>query len=158
MSEKNNHYADAQMAIRKPVAQVFEAFINPAITTKFWFTKSSGLLEVNKKVEWAWEMYQVSAPVWVKTIIPNESIIIEWGTGPQQSTVEWSFKVINDNLTYVAITNSGFKATSPEELISQIRDSTGGFTIVLAGLKAYLEHEIELNLIGDKFPAEMRGE
>lgn len=83
MSLKNNHYADAQMAIRKPVAQVFEAFINPAITTKFWFTKSSGALEVNKKVEWAWEMYQVTVtlPVLVKTIVPNESIIIEWGIG-----------------------------------------------------------------------------
>ena len=156
MSEKNNDYADAQMAIRKPIAQVFEAFINPAITTKFWFTKSSGSLEVNKKVEWAWEMYNVSAPVWVKAIVPNESIIIEWGIGPQQSTVEWSFKAITENLTYVSITNSDFKATSSDELISQIRDSTGGFTIVLAGLKAYLEHGIVLNLIGDKFPAEMR--
>lgn len=157
MSEKNNHYADAQMAIRKPVAQVFEAFINPAITTKFWFTKSSGSLEVNKEVKWSWEMYQVSVPLWVKTVIPNESIIIEWGIGPQQSTVEWSFKAITDNLTYVSTTNSDFKATSPDELISLIRDSTGGFTLVLAGLKAYLEHGIGLNLIGDKFPAEMRG-
>ena len=156
MPQKNNHYADAQMAIRKPIAEVFEAFINPAITTKFWFTKSSGSLEVNKKVEWAWEMYNVSAPVWVKVIIPNEKIIIEWGEAAQQSTVEWTFKAINDNLTYVSIRNDDFKAADSEELISQIRDSTGGFTIVLAGLKAYLEHGITLNLIGDKFPVEMR--
>lgn len=30
------------MLIRKPVADVFEAFIDPLITTMFWFTKSSG--------------------------------------------------------------------------------------------------------------------
>lgn len=156
MSQKNNHYADAQMAIRKPIAEVFEAFINPAITTKFWFTKSSGSLETNKKVEWTWGMYNVSAPVWVKQVIPNESIIIEWGSEAQKSTVEWSFKAINDKLTYVSIRNDNFKADATDDLISQIRDATGGFTIVLASLKAYLEHGIELNLVGDKFPAEMR--
>ena len=33
------------MLIRKPAAAVFEAFVNPDITTKFWFTKSSGKLQ-----------------------------------------------------------------------------------------------------------------
>jgi uncharacterized protein YndB with AHSA1/START domain len=28
------------MLIRKPVAEVFEAFVNPDITTQIWFTKS----------------------------------------------------------------------------------------------------------------------
>jgi uncharacterized protein YndB with AHSA1/START domain len=38
----------AQMLIRKPVKDVFEAFVNPAITTKFGFTKSTGRLEEGK--------------------------------------------------------------------------------------------------------------
>jgi len=33
------------MLIRRPVAEVFEAFIDPDITTQFWFTRSSGRLE-----------------------------------------------------------------------------------------------------------------
>jgi hypothetical protein len=32
----------------------------------------------------------------------------------------------------------------------------GGFTWVLAGLKAYLEHNIMLNLIADRFPKGLR--
>jgi len=40
---------EVQMLIRKPVAEVFEAFINPEITTKFWFTKSSGRLAQGEK-------------------------------------------------------------------------------------------------------------
>jgi hypothetical protein len=28
----------------------------------------------------------------------------------------------------------------------------GGFAMVLAGAKALLEHDIELNLVGDSFP------
>ena len=52
--------AKAAMLIRKPVAQVFEAFIDPAITTKFWFTKSTGRLEPGKHITWTWEMYDIS--------------------------------------------------------------------------------------------------
>ena len=37
--------AKAEMLIRKPAAEVFEAFVNPAITSKFWFTKGSGRFE-----------------------------------------------------------------------------------------------------------------
>jgi uncharacterized protein YndB with AHSA1/START domain len=37
--------AKAEMLIRRPIAEVFEAFVNPAVTSKFWFTKSSGRLE-----------------------------------------------------------------------------------------------------------------
>jgi uncharacterized protein YndB with AHSA1/START domain len=48
--------AKTGMLIRRPVAEVFEAFIDPGVTTKFWFTKSSGRLEVGKQVKWEWEM------------------------------------------------------------------------------------------------------
>ncbi len=63
---KQNNTATAEMMIRKPIAEVFEAFIDPAITTKFWFTKSTGKLEVGKQVDWIWEMYQLTVRVWVK--------------------------------------------------------------------------------------------
>ena len=59
-------FARAEMLIRKPVAEVFEAFVNPAITSKFWFTKSSGRLEPGKQVQWDWEMYRSSAQVLVR--------------------------------------------------------------------------------------------
>ena len=59
------------MLIRKPVAEVFEAFINPDITTQFWFTKSSGRLQAGQQVQWDWEMYGVSIPVTAKLIEPH---------------------------------------------------------------------------------------
>ena len=39
--------------------------------------------------------------------------------------------------------------------IDTVKDATGGFTTVLDGLKAFLEHGINLNLIADKFPKEV---
>ena len=44
MGRKNPPIAKAQMLIRKPVSEVFTAFVDPAVTTRFWFTKSSGQL------------------------------------------------------------------------------------------------------------------
>lgn len=72
MTMKNIPTVETQMLIRKPASTVFQAFIDPKITTNFWFTKSSGPLEVGKKIIWEWEMYGVSTTVLVKDIVPNK--------------------------------------------------------------------------------------
>lgn len=140
---------ETQMLIRKPASTVFQAFIDPAITTNFWFTKSSGKLETGKKVVWEWEMYGISINVFVKNIVQDKGITIEWGD--PATTVTFEFIALSDDNTYVIIKNFGFNKTG-EELIEAIKDNTGGFTTVLDGLKAYLEHNLQLNLILDKFP------
>jgi uncharacterized protein YndB with AHSA1/START domain len=88
----------------------------------------------------------------VKDIIPNKKISIEWGE--PATNVDFEFTALTKETTYVVIKNYGFRETG-DELISVIKDSTGGFTTVLDGLKAYLEHDINLNLIGDKYPKEV---
>ena len=143
--------AKTEMLIRRPVAEVFEAFIDPAITTKFWFTKSSGRLETGKQVRWEWEMYNVSTDVVVRAIEPNKRILVEWMAYGVPTTVEWIFTFRPDNTTFVSITNSGFQGTE-DEMAEKAVSSTEGFTFVLAGLKALLEHNINLNLIADRFP------
>jgi uncharacterized protein YndB with AHSA1/START domain len=140
---------ETQMLIRRPVAEVFNAFIDPAITTNFWFTKSSGKLEVGKTVTWDWEMYGVSIPVLTKEIISDKLISTEWGE--PATTVDYEFTALTDDTTYVVIKNYGYRETG-DELLQVIIDNTGGFTTVLDGLKAFMEHGIKLNLIADKFP------
>ncbi len=139
------------MLIRKPAAEVFEAFIDPSITSRFWFTKSTGRLEPGKHVTWTWEMYDVSIEVEVKEIEVNKRISIEWGNYGEMTTVEWIFTPYGDDATYVTITNSGFQGDG-DKVVRDALDSTGGFTWVLAGLKALLEHDVELNAIADAFP------
>src|SRR6476661_3315232 len=82
--------AKTGMLIRKPVAEVFEAFVNPDITTQFWFTQSSGRLETGKQVQWEWEMYGISIPVTTKAIEPNQRIVIEWPGEGSPTSVEWT--------------------------------------------------------------------
>jgi hypothetical protein len=64
--------AKTGMLIRKPVTEVFEAIVDPAITTRFWFTKSDGRLEEGKPVKWEWEMYGTSTRVVPQIIQPNK--------------------------------------------------------------------------------------
>jgi uncharacterized protein YndB with AHSA1/START domain len=139
------------MLIRKPVADVFEAFVDPNITIKFWFTKSSGRLEAGKQVQWDWEMYGISVPVTAKVIEPNKRILIEWPGYSGLTTVEWIFSSQKDGTTFVNITESGFTGDG-DELVKQVTGSTQGFSLALAGLKAFLEHNISLNLVADRYP------
>lgn len=143
--------ATTAMLIRKPVAEVFEAFVNPEITSKFWFTKGSGRLEVGQQVQWQWEMYGVSTSVLVKAIEPNQRILIEWDGYSGRTAVEWTFASRPDGTTFVSIAESGWTG-SGDELGRYVADSTEGFTLTLAGLKAFLEHGIQLNLVADRHP------
>ena len=149
MVETYKPIVECQMMIRKPVSEVYQAFIDPAITSKFWFTKSSGKLEKGKTVTWQWEMYGVADQITVLDLIPNEKITIEWDS--PSTTVDFEFTELSGETTYVIIKNYGFHQTA-EDLIEAIKNNTGGFTTVLDGLKAYLEFGVELNLVRDKFP------
>jgi uncharacterized protein YndB with AHSA1/START domain len=115
---QNAPIVKAQMLIRRPAAEVFEAFVNPNITTQFWFTKSSGRLEPGKKIQWDWEMYGVSARITVKAVEQSARILIEWDDPP--CPVEWKFTPRADNTTLVTISNWGFSGSEDEVIISEL--------------------------------------
>ena len=104
--------AVAEMLIRRPVAEVFEAFVNPDITSRFWFTKGSGRLESGKQVQWDWDMYGVSQQVSVKAVEPHARILVEWPGYGSSTTVEWIFTAREDGSTFVSITSSRCGTTS----------------------------------------------
>ena len=132
------------MLIRRPVEEVFNAFVDPDVTTKFWFSRSSGRLVPGATVTWYWDHYCVSGDVLVKALEANKRIAIEWPT-----PVEWIFTPQGDDATFVSITASGFTGTDDEK-VAQALDSTEGFNLVISACKAFLEHGINLGLIADK--------
>src|SRR4051812_32382033 len=113
------------MLIRKPAATVFEAFADPKVTTKFWFTKGSGRLEQGKRAEWEWEMYGVKVEVDVLALEPGKRILIEWGAAGQPKTkVEWVFTARRDETTLVQISNRGFDGDD-DAIVAKALDSQG---------------------------------
>jgi uncharacterized protein YndB with AHSA1/START domain len=99
-------------------------------------------------------MYGVSTTVVVKSLEPGKRIMVEWGVDEEPTTVEWTFSPITDDTTFISITNSGFSGGG-DKVVALAMDSAAGFELVLAGLKASLEHGIELNLIIDRFPDDL---
>ena len=137
------------MLVRRPLGEVFNAFVDPTVTTRFWFTRSSGKLEPGARVTWEWEMYGASADVHVRAIERPFRILIEWGE--PSTTVEWRFTSLGAEATLVQISNTGFRGTE-EEVVGMALDCMGGFSLVLAALKAWLEHGIALDVVADRDP------
>ncbi len=139
------------MLIRRPAAEVFEAIVNPDMTTQFWFTKSSGRLEAGRQVRWEWEMYDVAVPVRAAVVEPHSRVVIEWPGYSGETTVEWRLAPYGGDATFVSVSETGFTGNG-DQLVQQVADSTQGFTLMLAGMKAFLEHDLRLNLVGDRYP------
>ena len=142
--------AKAAMLVRRPVQEVFEALIDPEITSRFWFTKGSGKLETGRHICWDWEMYDASVQVSVKAVEPSERIVIEWPGDGAPTTVAWQFTPRADGPTFDSVENSGF-SRDMDKIVQQVVDATEGFSLVLSGLKALLEHNVRLNLVTDRF-------
>jgi uncharacterized protein YndB with AHSA1/START domain len=140
------------MLIRKPVAEVFEAFIDPEITAQFWFSRGSGRLDAGKPVEWFWDDYNVSSEVTAHAIIKDKLIFFTWpGPGGMVTTVNLIFTPRGTNATFVSVEERGWDAGA-KGLIDIIVGQTEGWTLVLAGLKAFMEHDIHLKLVADHNP------
>jgi uncharacterized protein YndB with AHSA1/START domain len=144
---------DVGMRIRRPQAEVFAAMTDPAITTRFWFTKSSGPLRPGARVRWEWEMYGVGADVSVRELEAERRIVFDWGPEGSATTVEFRFTPTQDDSTYVQVTEHGHPG-SADDVVARVIDSTGGFTMMLCALKALLEHGVVLTVVADKAPPE----
>jgi uncharacterized protein YndB with AHSA1/START domain len=142
--------ARAAMLIRRPASRVFEAFADPAATSRFWFTRGSGRLETGARVRWDWEMYGVGTDVEVKAIEPGRRILIDWDTADTPTEVEWRFED-RDGDTLVTVENRGFEDSAAG--VARALDSTGGFNLVMAAAKIWLEHGIDPRLIEDAHAA-----
>lgn len=140
----------AIMMIRRPVADVFEAFVDPAITAKFWFSHGSGRLEPGARVRWDWRWYGVSTEVRVLAFERDARLSIEWGESAR-TIATWTFTALSPDRTFVRIDETGYTGDG-DAMVAAALDSAGGFHLVLAGAKAWLEHGIELGVVPDHLP------
>lgn len=144
--------ARTAMLIRRPAPEVFAAFVEPEQVTRYWFSDASGPLAPNAVVEWTWAPYGVSATVRVLEFDAGRRIVTAWPNVSGETVVEYRFHAQPDGTTWVQVTERGFQSTGPE-LVREVADSTQGFTLVLAGLKAWCEHGLQLNLVWDRYPS-----
>ncbi len=139
-----------EIVIRCPVAAAFLAFTKPDITSKFWFTASTG--EVQEGAELTW--YFGEHPAWVRVtkVVEDEAVSVDWGDPEGYTSVHWQFSALGEDRCVVRISVDGFQG-SGDEMVAQALDQHGGFNMVLVSAKAFLEHGVALSIVEDRMAA-----
>ena len=143
--------AKAQILIRRPARDVYDAFANPAEMSKFWFSRVDGGLREGKAVTWSLGD-QPDAPEFEVRVIalnPPTSIVMEWGCEESCTTVTWTFEQRGRATTLLRVEEAGFSGDT-KETVSSALDSTGGFNQVIVAAKALLEHGVAINVVADR--------
>lgn len=142
--------ATAQLLIHRPATEVYEAFADPDIMTRFWFPRASGRLETGAVVHWYVGSGEDAFEITVRVVLAAKphSLHIEWGAGDQFTDVRWDFEGRGSDATILRITESGFTGGAPE-IVQAALDSTKGFNQVVVAVKALLEHGAHINIVKD---------
>ncbi|ASF07072.1 MULTISPECIES: SRPBCC family protein [Nocardia] len=148
---------DLGMLIRRPPHDVFEALADPSITSKFWYTKSSGRMAEGAELTWEWEMYGVARTIRVQKFDTDSKIQFTWDNyNPEEpTTVEFTLIPYENDTTYLHITETGYGGDLQAQ-VDGVRDSTAGFAYLIAALKAALEHDVTLRLVQDENPPNLQ--
>ncbi len=137
-----------QLKILKPVAEVFDAVVNPAKLTGYFLQTSSGPLAEGSTVKWKFPEVEQPFDIVVSKVVPNERIEFSWPSGKDapDTQVEMVFKPLDGDNTMVQISERGWPAT--EAGFKSSHGNAGGWMHMLACLKAYIEYGINLRAGG----------
>jgi len=136
--------ARASMLIRRPPAEVFDAFVNPAKLTLFWLDGASAPLAPGAKVEWRFMVPGVVDTLTVTTFEPPRRLAFAW---PDGTSADLRFDEHGKDATRVTVEAKGFEG---DDAVTQVANNTEGYTIVLCDLKTLLETGSSANLVRDK--------
>jgi uncharacterized protein YndB with AHSA1/START domain len=137
-----------QLKIRRPVAEVFDAVVDPQKLSGYFIQTASGPLAPGKTVMWKFPEFPDEFPVVCREVTKDERIVFEWPAagGGYNTRVEMEFKPLDAGNTMVQIAESGWR--DDEQGRAASHGNAGGWMHMLACLKAYLEYGINLRAGG----------
>src|SRR5687768_17361780 len=102
-----------QLKIRKPVAEVFDAVVNPDKLSGYFVQKSSGPMTPGATVMWKFPELDDEFPVTVGEVVPNERLTFEWEAAETgyNTLVEMLFEPLDADNTMVRVRESGWRPT-----------------------------------------------
>jgi len=138
--------ARTEQLVRKPVREVFAAFVEPHLLVQFWLASASAPLVAGGKAQWEFMVEGAADEVEVLALERDRLIRVRWSDG---SVTGWTFTARGADETVVKIEQSGFGGTEAEAIATAL-EATQGYTIVLCGLKVLLETQTPVHLVADK--------
>lgn len=136
--------------VSRPCAEVYEAVADPERLSRYFTTGGArGRLETGAVVEWDFHDFPGAFPVNVVDAVPHQRVVIQWdGQGAVsdagKTTVVFEFEPVDNDpaRTLVRITESSWQLT--ETGMQHAFGNCEGWTGMLAAMKAWLEHGINL--------------
>ncbi|MFC4138397.1 MULTISPECIES: SRPBCC domain-containing protein [unclassified Microbacterium] len=135
--------------VARPAAEVYEAVADPAQLSRYFTTGGArGRLEAGADVTWDFADFPGRFPVEVVESVPHERIVIEWDAAPDstptgRTRTTFTFTPIDEGArTLVTITEESWSATDAGA--KSAFGNCEGWTGMLAALKAWVEHGINL--------------
>jgi len=126
--------------IRKPVAEVFDAVVNPKKLSGYFTTGgSSGALVPGSTVTWDFADFPGAFPVHVREVVPERLIVLQWqaADGEYDTTVRMEFEALDNRSTLIRISESGWKET--QKGLDSSYGNCSGWMQMLCCLKVYAE-------------------
>ena len=126
--------------IRKPVAEVFDAVVNPKKLSGYFTTGgSSGALVPGSTVTWDFADFPGAFPVHVREVVPERLIELQWqaADGEYDTTVRMEFEALDDRSTLIRISESGWRET--QKGLDSSYGNCSGWMQMLCCLKVYAE-------------------
>ncbi len=149
MSELDEITFTVSGRVARPCADVYEAIADPAQLSQYFTTAGArGRLDSGTTVTWDFADFPGAFPVRVVDAAPPRRIVIEWDSEAATSasgttTVVFELEPIDDDTrTLVTITESSWTVT-PQGLGAAMGNCQG-WTGMLAALKAWVEHGVNL--------------
>jgi uncharacterized protein YndB with AHSA1/START domain len=135
--------------IARPCAETYEAVADPEQLSRYFTTGGArGRLDVGADVTWDFHDFPGRFPITVVEAKPPRRIVVQWDGNATTSddgktTTTFEFEPVdNDTRTLVTVTESSWQVTA--DGAKTAFGNCEGWTGMLAALKAWLEHGINL--------------
>jgi uncharacterized protein YndB with AHSA1/START domain len=138
-----NFEVKTKIKILKPVSDVFEAIVDPAKMSNYWFSSGSGRLEQGKTVTLRYDEYDAKLDIKVIEYKVNKKIVYLWSASGEETVVTITLKELDTTGTIIEVNEKGWKKDD-DSLISKLLGQKEGWVYVLTCLKAYLEFGVNL--------------
>lgn len=131
------------LQIAKRPEEVFNAIIDPAHMGQYFISKSSGIMDPGKTLQWEFPEFPGSFPVRIQRLVPGQYIQFEWDGDSHPLTVEIHLAPL-DHGESTLVTVKEWEMEQNEKGLEWLKNNTAGWANFLACLKAYLEYGINL--------------
>ena len=132
---------DQKMNICRPVAEVFDALVNPEKLSGYFTTTASGPLVEGAMIEWRWADPECGARLVIRVarVEQDRRVVFHWPATGRDTLVEFSFEQVSETVTRVRVTEGEWEMD--DSGVQSALEQTEGWVHMLTCMKAWLEYD-----------------